>query len=81
MLSLAFALDEMGMCGEAYEWHCRAAHWAGESETSPSDDEAEAMYWHALGRFCLRHDRDTEAVEVAALAVLAGDFPGRVPIA
>ena len=81
MLSLAMALDRLGICGEAYEWHCKAAHAAGDAHAPPTDSESDALFWLELGRYCLRHERTEEALEVAALSVLTAGFTAGRPVA
>ncbi len=77
-LQMGLVLDELGMCSEAYEWLCRAAHAVQESDEPITDRESDATFWRELGLFCLRHDVFDEAHEVAVLATLTLDVSGGV---
>ena len=76
ILMLAGVLDDLGMHEEAYHWHRRAAHAAWDHPDLSRDGHSDGMFWRELGLFCLEHERDEEARDVAAFATLYDGWSG-----
>jgi Flp pilus assembly protein TadD len=81
-LAVGWALDDLGMCDEAYTWLCHAAHAATTDADVGQDGHPDGLFWRELGLFCLQHERFEEAREVAAYAELFYAWRGgrRIPL-